>query len=150
MIKIFFLKKLMTKNMRETVKKKKKSLAQTLANFPVAYPARFVAEWKSCSLLVKVQVTTSHFLFLLVTWYWHLEELKVSRLVFPSLSTNTIQVYKSFTCEFFTIMGKKLRWNKILIYFFWCGKFLESLLNLLCSMTSVVDDLFFVFLFFFA
>lgn len=33
----------MTKNMRETVKKKK-SLAQTLANFPVAYTAGFMAE----------------------------------------------------------------------------------------------------------
>ena len=32
----------MTKNMRETVKKK--SLAQTLAKFPVAYTAGFMAE----------------------------------------------------------------------------------------------------------
>lgn len=43
MIKIFFLKKLLTKNMRETLKKKK-SLAQTLTNFPVAYTAGFAAE----------------------------------------------------------------------------------------------------------
>ena len=146
MIKTFFLKKLMTKNMRETLKKKK-SLAQTLADFPVAYTVGFVAEWNSWSLLVKVRVTASCLLFLLVTWHWRLEELKVSRLVFPFLKTNTIQVYKSFALRVLLPSWgeKKLRWNKIFLYLFWCGLFLESSLNLLCSTTSVVDGLFFVF-----
>ena len=106
-----------------------------------------MAEWNSWSLLVKVRVTASCLLFLLVTWHWRLEELKVSRLVFPFLKTNTIQVYKSFAlCVLLPSWGeKKLRWNKIFLYLFWCGQFLESLLNLLCSTTSVVDGLFFVF-----
>lgn len=47
-----------------------------------------------------------------------LEELKVSRLVFPSLNTNTIQVYKSFTCESFYHPGKKIKMKQnFTIYF---------------------------------
>lgn len=73
---------------------------------------------------------------------------KVSRLVFPSLNTNTIQVYKSFTCESFYHPGKKIKMKQNFTLFILMWQILESLAEFVVQYDSVVDGLFLCFFFF--